>query len=64
MIVKFNINSISRFFLDHNNFIKSKMKLIMKLNSQLTQYIRMKKNNLKKLNLLDLQTKLTSQTCE
>jgi hypothetical protein len=64
MIVKFNINSISRFFLDHNNFIKGKTKLIMKLNSQLTQYLRMKKNNLKKLNLSDLRTKLTSQTCE
>jgi hypothetical protein len=32
------------FFLDHDNFIKYETKPIMKLNFQLTQYIRMKKN--------------------
>jgi hypothetical protein len=53
------------FFLDHDNFIKYETKPIMKLNFQLTQYIRMKKKtNLKKLNLSNPQTKSTSQTCE
>jgi hypothetical protein len=31
-------------FLDHNNLIKGETKPIMKLNSQLTQYLRIKKN--------------------
>jgi hypothetical protein len=42
MITKLNTNPILRFFLDHDNLIKSKTKSIMKLNSQLTQYIRIK----------------------
>jgi hypothetical protein len=33
--------NIEMFFLDHNNLIKGKMKPIMKLNSQLNQYLRM-----------------------
>jgi len=47
------------------NLIKGKTKPIIKLNSQLTQYLRMKKKtNLKKFNSPDPQTKLTNQTCE
>ena len=41
MITKSNNNSIPRCFLDHDNLIKGEMKLIVKLNSQLTQYLRM-----------------------
>jgi hypothetical protein len=41
MITKSNTNSIPRCFLDHDNLIKGEMKLIVKLNSQLTQYLRM-----------------------
>ena len=45
MIAKSNTNSILRcFFLDRNNLIKGETKPIMKLNSQLTWYLRMKKN--------------------
>jgi hypothetical protein len=43
MIVKSNINPIPRFFLDHHNLIKGETKPIMKLNFQLTQYLRVKK---------------------
>jgi hypothetical protein len=32
MIVKSNTNPVPRFFLDHDNFIKSKTKPIIKLN--------------------------------
>ena len=46
------------------NLIKGKTKPIIKLNSQLTRYLRIKKTNLKKFNLPDPQTKLTNQTCE
>ena len=42
------------FFLYNYNLIKGKTKPIMKLNFQLTQYLRMKKKtNFKKLNLPD-----------
>jgi len=40
MIAKSNTNSILRFFLDHDNLIKGEIKPIMKLISQLIQYIR------------------------
>jgi len=43
MIVKSNNNPIPRFFLDRDNLIKNKTEPIMKLNSQLTQYPRMRK---------------------
>ena len=59
MITKSNTNSIPRCFLDHDNLIKGEMKLIVKLNSQLTQYLRMN-FFLKKLNLSDPRTKLIS----
>ena len=49
------------FFLYYDNLIKGKTKPIMKLNSQLTYYLRMKKKtNFKKLKLSDTQIKLTS----
>jgi hypothetical protein len=49
MITKLNTNPILRFFLDHDNLIKSKTKSIMKLDSQSVQYQRMKlKKNYKK----------------
>jgi hypothetical protein len=42
--------------LDCDNLIKDEMKQIIKLNSQLTQYLKMnKKTILKKLNLLEQQ---------
>jgi hypothetical protein len=41
MIVKLNTNSVPRCFIDHDNLIKGETKLIMKLNSQLTEYLRM-----------------------
>jgi hypothetical protein len=34
--------NIEMFFLDHDNLIKGETKLIMKLNSQLTQHLKMK----------------------
>jgi len=44
--MKLNINPILKcFFLNHDNLIKDKAKPIMKLNSQLTWYLRMKKKN-------------------
>jgi hypothetical protein len=53
------------FFLDHDNPIKDETKPIMKLNTQLTQYLRMKKKLTKiKLNLLDPGAKSTNQTCK
>jgi hypothetical protein len=62
--IKHQLNTEMVFFY-HDNLIKGETKLIMKLNSQLTQYLRMvKKTNLKKLNLSDPQTKLTNQTCK
>jgi hypothetical protein len=49
--IKHQLNT-EMFFLDHDNLIKGATKLIMKLNSQLTQYLGMKKKtNLKKVNL-------------
>jgi hypothetical protein len=55
MIAKSNTNSLPRcFFIYNYNLIKGKTKPIMKLNFQLTQYLRMKKKtNFKKLNLPD-----------
>jgi len=41
--MKSNINPIPRIFLDHNNLIKDETKSIMKINFQLTQYLRVKK---------------------
>jgi hypothetical protein len=53
------------FFLDRNNPIKGETKPLMKLNTQLTQYLRMKKKLTKiKLNLLDPRAKSTNQTCK
>jgi hypothetical protein len=55
------------FFWNLDNLIKGKTKPIMRLDSQLTQYLRMKyKKKLitKKLNLLNPQTSSTNQTCE
>jgi hypothetical protein len=40
--IKHQLNT-EMFFLDHDNLIKEATKLIMKLNSQLTQYLGMKK---------------------
>jgi hypothetical protein len=37
--------NIEIFFLDRDNLLKYKTKPIMKLNSQLTQYLRIKKTN-------------------
>jgi hypothetical protein len=63
--IKHQLNTEMVFFFYHDNLIKGETKLIMKPNSQLTQYLRMeKKTNLKKLNLSDPQTKLTNQTCK
>ena len=42
--IKHQLNT-EMFFLVHDNLIKDEMKSIMKLNSQLSQYLRMKKNN-------------------
>ena len=41
MITKSNTNPIPRCFLNHDNLIKGKIKPIIKLNSQLNQYLRM-----------------------
>jgi len=55
MITKSNSNPIPRFFLDRDNLIKGKMKSIIKLNSQLIKYLKMKKKtNFKILNLPDM----------
>jgi hypothetical protein len=43
MIVKSNTNQLSRYFLDNDNLIIGETKPIMKLNFQLTLYLRMKK---------------------
>ena len=66
MIAKSTINLIPRcFFLDHDNFIKDETEPIIKQNSQLTQYLRMKKKtNLKFFNLPDPRAKSTRQTCK
>jgi len=40
--IKHQLNT-EMFFLDHDNLIKGETKLIMKLNSQLIQYLRMEK---------------------
>jgi hypothetical protein len=53
IIINSNINPIPGYFLDCDNLINDEMKPIMKLNFQLTRYLRMKKINLKKLNLSD-----------
>ena len=42
--IKHQLNT-KMFFLDRDNFIKDEKKPIIKLNFQLTQYIRMKKKN-------------------
>jgi hypothetical protein len=50
--------------LDYDNLIKGETKPIIKLDSQLTHYIRMKKKTNLKIKLSNPRTKSTSQTCE
>jgi len=74
MIIKIDDRKIKHqpntemFFWDRDNLLKRETKPIMKLNSQLTQYLMMKSKNIikkeKNSNSLDLRTKSTNQICE